>query len=154
MGNTPSSEAPRKPTQKLSKPRAASHGAMPRPQNPTGAAASSSTRISESYLAASMPFSSRDSQCGSDAAREPYIERLYEPSRRLSRRESDYMRSPVLPESPVTDTRSHSLYANSTASSQIRRTSSVMHSNAERPLTRTQRSVYVLASFNWSCETD
>ncbi|KAL6794766.1 hypothetical protein GGI42DRAFT_357164 [Trichoderma sp. SZMC 28013] len=111
---------------------------MPRPQNPTGAAASSSTRISESYLAASMPFSSRDSQCGSDAAREPYIERLYEPSRRLSRRESDYMRSPVLPESPVTDTRSHSLYANSTASSQIRRTSSVMHSNAERPLTRTQ----------------
>ncbi|KAL5091132.1 hypothetical protein Trisim1_003445 [Trichoderma cf. simile WF8] len=138
MGNTPSSEAPRKPTQKLSKPRAASHGAMPRPQNPTGAAASSSTRISESYLAASMPFSSRDSQCGSDAAQEPYIERLYEPSRRLSRRESDYMRSPVLPESPITDARSHSLYANSTTSSQMRRTSSVMHSNAERPLTRTQ----------------
>ncbi|KAL6694786.1 hypothetical protein J3F84DRAFT_349901 [Trichoderma pleuroticola] len=111
---------------------------MPRPQNPTGAAASSSTRISESYLAASIPFSSRDSQCGSDAAQEPYVERLYEPSRRLSRRESDYMRSPVLPESPVTNTRSHSLYANSTASSQMRRTSSVMHSNAERPLTRTQ----------------
>ncbi|KAL7913504.1 hypothetical protein GGI35DRAFT_467017 [Trichoderma velutinum] len=110
----------------------------PRPQNPTGAAASSSTRISESYLAASIPFSSRDSQCGSDVAQEPYVERLYEPSRRLSRRESDYMRSPVLPESPITNTRSHSLYANSTASSQMRRTSSVMHSNAERPLTRTQ----------------
>ncbi|UKZ55364.1 hypothetical protein TrVGV298_009186 [Trichoderma virens] len=111
---------------------------MPRPQNPTGAAASSSTRISESYLAASIPFSSRDSQCGSDTTQEPYVERLYEPTRRLSRRESDYMRSPVLPESPITNTRSHSLYANSTASSQMRRTSSVMHSNAERPLTRTQ----------------
>ncbi|RFU78927.1 hypothetical protein TARUN_3293 [Trichoderma arundinaceum] len=114
---------------------------MPRPQNPTGAAASSSTRISESYLAASLPFSSRDSQhitSGGDATQEPYLERLYEPSRRLSRRESDYMRSPVLPESPVTNTRSHSLYANSTASNQIRRTSSVMHSDGERPLTRTQ----------------
>ncbi|KAL7947204.1 hypothetical protein V8C42DRAFT_317067 [Trichoderma barbatum] len=141
MGNTPSSEAPRKATQKLSKPRAASHGALPRPQNPAGAAASSSTRISESYLAASMPFSSRDSQCitnGGDATQEPYLERLYEPSRRLSRRESDYMRSPVLPESPGTNTRSHSLYANSTASNQMRRTSSVMNSNADRPLTRTQ----------------
>ncbi|KAL7931061.1 hypothetical protein V8C35DRAFT_123959 [Trichoderma chlorosporum] len=138
MGNTPSSEAPRKPTQKLSKPRAASHGAQPRPQNSTGAAASSSTRISESYLAASIPFSSRDSQCSGDAPQEPYVERLYEPSRRLSRRESDYMRSPVLPESPVTNTRTNSLYANSTASNQTRRASSVTPSNADRPLTRTQ----------------
>ncbi|KAL7795885.1 hypothetical protein V8C37DRAFT_373773 [Trichoderma ceciliae] len=141
MGNTASSEAPRKATQKLYKPRAESHGALPRPQNLTGASASSSTRISESYLAASLPFSSRDSQCiasGGDATPEPYLERLYEPSRRLSRRESDYMRSPVLPESPITNTRSHSLYANSTASNQIRRASSVMHSDAERPLARTQ----------------
>jgi hypothetical protein len=149
MGNTQSSEAPRKASQKLSKPRAASHGALPRPQNPTGAAASSSTRISESYLAASLPFSSRDSQSisgGGNAALEPYGERLYEPTRRLSRRESDYMRSPVLPESPITDTRSHSLYANSIASNQMRRTSSVMHSDPERRLSRTQRFVHIMYS--------
>ncbi|KAH8129273.1 hypothetical protein LI328DRAFT_37563 [Trichoderma asperelloides] len=141
MGNTTSAEAPRKAPQKLSKPRAASHGAMPRPRNPTGAAASSSTRMSESYLAASLPFSSRDSQNiagGGNEASEPYVERLYEPSRRLSRRESDYMRSPVLPESPITNTRSHSLYANSVASNQMRRASSVMHSDPEQRLSRTQ----------------
>lgn len=144
MGNTTSAEAPRKAPQKLSKPRAASHGAMPRPRNPTGAAASSSTRMSESYLAASLPFSSRDSQNiagGGNEASEPYVERLYEPSRRLSRRESDYMRSPVLPESPITNTRSHSLYANSVASNQMRRASSVMHSDPEQRLSRTQRFV-------------
>ncbi|UKZ71546.1 uncharacterized protein TrAtP1_012500 [Trichoderma atroviride] len=141
MGNTTSAEVPRRAPQKLSKPRAASHGAMPRPRNLTGAAASSSTRISESYLAASLPFSSRDSQNitgGSNEASEPYIERLYEPSRRLSRRESDYMRSPVLPESPISNTRSHSLYSNSGASNQMRRASSVMHSDPERRLSRTQ----------------
>ncbi|KAL7923406.1 hypothetical protein ACQKWADRAFT_48406 [Trichoderma austrokoningii] len=143
MGNTTSAEAPRKAPQKLSKPRAASHGAMPRPRNTTGAAASSSTRMSESYLAASLPFSSRDSQHiaggSSNEASEPCVERLYEPSRRLSRRESDYMRSPVLPESPLlADARSHSLYANSVASNQMRRTSSVMHSDPEQRLSRTQ----------------
>lgn len=144
MGNTTSAEVPRRAPQKLSKPRAASHGAMARPRNPTGAAASSSTRMSESYLAASLPFSSRDSQNitgGSNEASEPYVERLYEPSRRLSRRESDYMRSPVLPESPITNTRSHSLYSNSGASNQMRRASSVMHSDPERRLSRTQRFV-------------
>ncbi|KAK1238605.1 hypothetical protein MKX07_004181, partial [Trichoderma sp. CBMAI-0711] len=140
MGNTPSTEAPRKATQKLSKPRAASHGAVPRPRNLTGAAASSSTRISESYLAASIPFSSRNSQCvtgGGNAAPEPYVERLYEPSRRLSRRESEYMRSPVLPESPITDSRSHSFHATSAASTRRHR-SSVIQDDAERPLARTQ----------------
>ncbi|KAH6604144.1 hypothetical protein Trco_007590 [Trichoderma cornu-damae] len=86
-----------------------------------------------------------DSQCvagGGGAAPEPYLERLYEPSRRLSRRESDYMRSPILPlpESPMAHARSHSVRANSTASNQMRRTSSVMRRDAERPLTRTQRS--------------
>ncbi|KAM0513044.1 hypothetical protein ACHAPE_008251 [Trichoderma viride] len=114
---------------------------MPRPRNPTGAAASSSTRMSESYLAASLPFSSRDSQNiagGSTEGSESYVERLYEPSRRLSRRESDYMRSPVLPESPISNTRSHSLYSNSGASNQMRRASSVMHSDPERRLSRTQ----------------
>ncbi|PTB61653.1 hypothetical protein BBK36DRAFT_1043915 [Trichoderma citrinoviride] len=141
MGNTPSAEAPRKATQKLSKPRAASHGAVPRPRNLTGAAASSSTRISESYLAASIPFSSRNSQCvagGGNVAPEPYVERLYEPSRRLSRRESEYMRSPVLPESPKTDSRSHSFHATSAASNRRHR-SSVIQDDAERPLARTQR---------------
>ncbi|KAL6878101.1 hypothetical protein HDV57DRAFT_124253 [Trichoderma longibrachiatum] len=140
MGNTPSAEAPRKATQKLSKPRAASHGAVPRPRNLTGAAASSSTRISESYLAASIPFSSRNSQCvagGGNVAPEPYVERLYEPSRRLSRRESEYMRSPVLPESPKTDSRSHSFHATSAASNRRHR-SSVIQDDAERPLARTQ----------------
>ncbi|KAL6871779.1 hypothetical protein J3F83DRAFT_613844 [Trichoderma novae-zelandiae] len=140
MGNTPSSEAPRKASQKLSKPRAASHGALPRPRNLTGAAASSSTRISESYLAASIPFSARNSQCvsgGGNAAPEPYVERLYEPSRRLSRRESEYMRSPVLPESPITDSRSHSFHATSAASKRTHR-SSVIQDDAERPLARTQ----------------
>ncbi|KAL7808226.1 hypothetical protein V8C26DRAFT_299253 [Trichoderma gracile] len=140
MGNTPSTEAPRKATQKLSKPRAASHGAVPRPRNLTGAAASSSTRISESYLAASIPFSSRNSQCvagGVNAAPEPYVERLYEPSRRLSRRESEYMRSPVLPQSPVTDSRAHSFHATSAASTRRHR-SSVIQDDAERPLARTQ----------------
>lgn len=150
MGNTTSAEAPRKAPQKLSKPRAASHGAMPRPRNLTGAAASSSTRMSESYLAASLPFSSRDSQNlagGSNEASEPYVERLYEPSRRLSRRESDYVRSPVLPESPITNSGSHSLYTNSVASNQMRRTSSVMHSDPEQRLSRTQRCVlYSLAT--------
>lgn len=144
MGNTTSAEAPRRAPQKLSKPRAASHGAMPRPRNPTGAAASSSTRMSESYLAASLPFTSRDSQViagGSNEAAEPYVERLYEPSRRLSRRESDYMRSPVLPESPISNTRSHSMYSNSGASNQMRRASSVLPSDPERRLSRTQRFV-------------
>ncbi|KAK1239213.1 hypothetical protein MKX08_006274 [Trichoderma sp. CBMAI-0020] len=97
--------------------------------------------MSESYLAASLPFSSRDSQNitgGSNETSEPYVERLYEPSRRLSRRESDYMRSPVLPESPISNTRSHSLYSNPGASNQMRRASSVMHSDPERRLSRTQ----------------